>query len=164
MGNKYEFWLSPEGLDRLRQWSGQGLNDAQIAREAGVRPDTLRAWKKKFPRLAQALAPAAPQPGPDERIETALLQKATGYTVDVSKCYKLRRVEYVDGKKVCELEELAQGVDQVHVPADLSAQIFWLKNRMPDKWQEKPDAGKLSLLRLDEALGELKNGIEQETE
>ena len=109
MGNKYEFWLSPEGLDRLRQWSGQGLNDAQIAREAGVRPDTLRAWKKKFPRLAQ-------------------------------------------------------GVDQVHVPADLSAQIFWLKNRMPDKWQEKPDAGKLSLLRLDEALGELKNGIEQETE
>ena len=55
MGNKYEFWLSPEGLDRLRQWSGQGLNDAQIAREAGVRPDTLRAWKKKFPRLAQAL-------------------------------------------------------------------------------------------------------------
>lgn len=56
MGNKYEFWLSPEGLDRLRQWSGQGLNDAQIAREAGVRPDTLRAWKKKFP--------AGPGPGP----------------------------------------------------------------------------------------------------
>ena len=47
---------------------------------------------------------------------------------------------------------------------DTTAQIFWLKNRMPDKWQEKPDAGKLSLLRLDEALGELKNGIEQETE
>ena len=67
----------------------------------------------------------------DSKIQNALLKKATGYTVDVAKSYKLRRVEYEDGKKVCEFEELAQGVDQVHVPADLSAQIFWLKNRMP---------------------------------
>ena len=70
----------------------------------------------------------------DSKIQNALLKKATGYTVDVAKSYKLRRVEYEDGKKVCEFEELAQGVDQVHVPADLSAQIFWLKNRMPEKW------------------------------
>ena len=93
-----------------------------------------------------------------------MLKKATGYTVDVAKSYKLRRVEYEDGKKVCEFEELAQGVDQVHVPADLSAQIFWLKNRMPEKWQDKPDAGKLSLLKLDEMLGDFKHEAEQETE
>ena len=96
----------------------------------------------------------------DSKIENALLKKATGYTVDVAKSYKLRRVEYEDGKKVCEFEELAQGVDQVHVPADLSAQIFWLKNRMPEKWQDKPDAGKLSLLKLDEMLGDFKHEAE----
>lgn len=100
----------------------------------------------------------------DSKIQNALLKKATGYTVDVAKSYKLRRVEYEDGKKVCEFEELAQGVDQVHVPADLSAQIFWLKYRMPEKWQDKPDAGKLSLLKLDEMLGDFKHEAEQETE
>ena len=82
----------------------------------------------------------------------------------MAKSYKLRRVEYEDGKKVCEFEELAQGVDQVHVPADLSAQIFWLKYRMPEKWQDKPDADKLSLLKLDEMLGDFKHEAEQETE
>ena len=162
IGNKYEFWLSPEGLLQMRQWAGEGLSDAQIAEKAGVRPDTLRTWKRKFPQLARALE--APSPGSDAQIESALLKKATGYTVDVSKCYKLRRVEYEDGKKTCEFEELAQGVDQVHVPADLSAQIFWLKNRMPEKWQDKPDASKLSLLKLDEALGDLKHEIEREAE
>lgn len=163
-GNKYEYWISQEGLDQLRQWAGEGLSDARIAGKAGVRPDTLRAWKKKFPQLAGALQHAGPVPDQDQQIENALLKKATGYTVDVSKAYKLRRVEYEDGKKVCEFEELAQGVDQVHVPADLSAQIFWLKNRMPGKWQEKPETGKLSLQKLDEALGAFKNGIEQEAE
>lgn len=163
-GNKYEYWISQEGLDQLRQWAGEGLSDARIAGKAGVRPDTLRAWKKKFPQLADALQHAGPVPDQDQQIENALLKKATGYTVDVSKAYKLRRVEYEDGKKVCEFEELAQGVDQVHVPADLSAQIFWLKNRMPGKWQEKPETGKLSLQKLDEALGAFKNGIEQEAE
>ena len=27
--------------------------------------------------------------------------------------------------------------DEVHIPADVTAQIFWLKNRKPDKWREK---------------------------
>lgn len=164
IGNKYEFWISPEGLLQMQQWAGEGLSDSQIAEKAGVRPDTLRTWKKKFPQLARALEPSAPDGSPDAQIENALLKKATGYTVDVSKSYKLRRVEYEDGKKTCEFEELAQGVDQVHVPADLSAQIFWLKNRMPERWQDKPDASKLSLLKLDGVLGDLKHEIQQETE
>ena len=100
----------------------------------------------------------------DRQVEDALLKKASGYTVDVTKTYKLRRVEYEDGKKTCEFEELAQGVEQVHVPADLSAQIFWLKNRMPGQWQDKPDTGRLSLMKLDEALGDFQNEVEQETE
>ena len=30
------------------------------------------------------------------------------------------------------------GIDEVHIPADTTAQIFWLKNRKPDKWRDKP--------------------------
>ena len=131
IGNKYEYWISQEGLLLLGRWAAEGLSETRIAEKAGVRPDTLRGWKKKFPQLKHALERTAPAVDQDQQIENALLKKATGYTVDVSKAYKLRRVEYEDGKKVCEFEELAQGVDQVHVPADLSAQIFWLKNRMP---------------------------------
>ena len=27
-----------------------------------------------------------------------------------------------------------------HIPGDTTAQIFWLKNRKPDKWRDKPTA------------------------
>ena len=26
-----------------------------------------------------------------------------------------------------------------HIPPDTTAQIFWLKNRRPDRWRDKPE-------------------------
>ena len=158
---KYDDWCSAEGLAVVAKWDREGLSEEQIAANMGICRKTLRRWKRKNPRLAEALRSFGTDT--DRLVEDALLKKASGYTVDVVKTYKLKRIEYQDGKKTCELEELAQGIDQVHVPADLSAQIFWLKNKMPDKWQDKPDAGRLSLLKLDEVLGDFRNEVEQKT-
>ena len=41
------------------------------------------------------------------------------------------------GRK-CEVEELAVGYDEMHVPANVNAQKFWLANRKPEAWREKP--------------------------
>ena len=52
---------------------------------------------------------------------------------------KVRKIDYdSSGKKIREYEELQTGYDEVHVPPDTTAQIFWLKNRRPDRWRDKP--------------------------
>ncbi|WP_326975570.1 hypothetical protein [Caproicibacter sp. BJN0012] len=43
------------------------------------------------------------------------------------------------GKKLREHEELKIGIDEVHIQADTVAEIFWLKNRRPDRWRDRVD-------------------------
>ncbi|MDE7242766.1 MAG: hypothetical protein K2O18_02145 [Oscillospiraceae bacterium] len=102
----------------------------------------------------------------DRKVEKALLKKALGYTEDVAKTYKLKRIEYQDGKKVLEVEELAQGVDQTFVPPDLASQIFWLKNRKPKEWKEKvsDNLEQESAELFDHLMREFKDEVERETD
>lgn len=48
---------------------------------------------------------------------------------------------------------------------DTTAQIFWLKNRRPEKWRDKPvvDADREALEKLDNMLRDFKDAIKQET-
>lgn len=162
--NQFAYWSSQQGLACLKDWSGAGMTEEQVLKKIGVSSVTWRKWKKMCPALTGALKDGGD--AADCEIESALLKKASGYTVDVVKTYKVKRIEYEDGKKVCEFEELAQGVDQVHVPADLAAQIFWLKNRKPEKWRDKPEVNTegAALQKLDEMMGEWKDAVEQETD
>ena len=45
----------------------------------------------------------------------------------------------VTGKKILEEEELKAVEDEVHVPADVTAQMFWLSNRRRDRWAYRPE-------------------------
>ena len=38
-----------------------------------------------------------------------------------------------------EYEELAVGADESYIPADVRATSFWLKNRQPERWSDKPE-------------------------
>ena len=62
---------------------------------------------------------------PERQVEQALLRRALGLTVTET------RTEVTEkGEKTVTLEK--------EVPPDISAQMFWLKNRRPDRWREKP--------------------------
>lgn len=76
----------------------------------------------------------------------------------MKKPIKVRKVEYNDetGKKIREVEEIVETVEEVHVPADTTAQIFWLKNRKPEAWRDKvlyTDESELE--KLDELIGSI---------
>lgn len=133
---KYEYWLTEDGLTLLEGWARDGLTDEDLANKMGIVPSTLYEWKKKYSEISEALKKG--KDIVDIQVENALLKKAKGYTVDLIKTFKVRHVEYENGKKISEHEELVQGIDQMHVPADSTAQIFWLKNRCPEKWRDKP--------------------------
>lgn len=118
---KYEYWLTPEGLIKLEGWARDGLTDEQIAKNANIGIRTLYEWKEKYPQISQSLKKG--KEVVDYEVENALLKRALGYTVKEEKLTK-------DGE-VVELER--------EVPGDVTAQIFWLKNRKPDVWRDKPE-------------------------
>lgn len=122
---KYEYWLTHEGLIKLEGWARDGLTDEQIAQNANIGIRTLYEWKEKYPQISQSLKRG--KEIVDYEVENALLKRALGY-------------EYVETKTKTEdgiITEVTTTTKQV-IP-DVTAQIFWLKNRKPDVWRDKPE-------------------------
>lgn len=71
-------------------------------------------------------------------MENELFESCKTRTVTVKKPFKLKTVK-VDGKKRLEEERIEYAEEQVVVPANVTAQIFYLKNRRPEKWAGVPE-------------------------
>lgn len=136
---KYEEWLTEDGLLKLAAWSRDGLTKEQIAHNCGCSLSTLKEWCKKYPAISTALSRA--REVTDIIVENSTYKSANGYTVRLAKTFKLKSVEFDPntGRKVREREYLEEGFEEVHIPANVQAQQFWLKNRKPDVWKAKPD-------------------------
>lgn len=131
-----EEWLEPEKLTLLTAWARDGLLDSQIAKNMGVSEGTLYNYKKKYPAIKEAFRKG--KEVVDIEVENALFKKALGYTVTVQKAFKLKDVIYGEnGKKISEKERIEYAEEEVHIPADTTAQIFWLKNRKRTQWRDK---------------------------
>ena len=146
---KYAEWLTTDGLLRIFGWARDGLTDEQIAKNMGIRQSTFYEWQNRFPEISDTLKKGkAPV---DLEVENALYKNAIGYDYE---------------ETVTEIEELAGGKQKKHIrkikkhkPPDVTAQIYWLKNRRPDKWRDKPltveDTSTME--KLDAMLAEVKN-------
>ena len=77
-----------------------------------------------------------------KRVEDALYRRACGYKVKIKKSFKVKSVDYDrdTGKKVCEREDLREGFEEVHIPADIRVCAYYLNNRDPARWREHPAA------------------------
>jgi len=74
-----------------------------------------------------------------EKVEKALFRKATGYKETVTKPVKCKTILYEGGKKARESEEIVYANEDVFVAPDTTAMSFWLRNRRPDRWKNKPE-------------------------
>lgn len=120
---KVEEWLEKDKLILLEGWARDGLTEEQIAKNMGIGRTTLYEWKKKEPNIANTLKKG--KEVIDFEVENALLKKALGYTITLNK------------QKVTKDGDVVDIQEDVHVAPDTTAQIFWLKNRKPDKWRDK---------------------------
>lgn len=160
---KYEYWLTPEGLLKLEGWARDGLTDEQIAENIRINPATLYEWKKKYLKISEALKRG--KEVVDRQVENALLKRALGYTYNEDKYisvpmdeveyseklheymnrYKLNHPEATDDELMLVRERFPKTKEVLaerkvkEVAPDTTAQIFWLKNRKPDKWRDKQD-------------------------
>lgn len=132
---KYKEWLEPEGLLKVEGWARDGLTDEQIAHNMGINVKTLWIWKTKHSPICNALKNG--KEVADRRMENALYERGLGGVHEVKKTFKLKRSYYDEQGRKCEKEELVTAIDEVYIPGDTTAQIFWLKNRKPEQWRDK---------------------------
>jgi len=129
MRTKYskDFPLMAEGLAR------GGLLDKQIARKLGISVSSFYQYQLDHPDFSEALKKG--KSPVDTKVENALLKRALGYE------YEEITTEYDLVGKDKEQKALPTKVRKVkkEVVADVTAEIFWLKNRRPDKWRDKHD-------------------------
>lgn len=126
---KYQEWLTKDGLLLLESFARDGLNDDQIAQKMGINRSTYYRWQVENKDIRDAIKRGkAPV---DIAVENALYKSAIGFTKKVRKPVKLRQR---GGAEVVEYVE-----EEIYVPPQVTAQIFWLKNRKPNKWRDKPD-------------------------
>ena len=128
---KYEYWLTPEGLLKLEAWARDGLIDEQIAENIGINTSTLYEWKKRYPEISESLKKG--KEVVDIQVENALLRRALGYE------YTEVTQEVCENAETGEMERHVTKKVTKEVIPDTTAQIFWLKNRRPDKWRDKQD-------------------------
>lgn len=160
--NKYHTHVEPR-LTEVEGWARDGLIDKQIAHNLGVAYSTFREYVKKYPALSASLKKG--KEVIDYEVENALLKRALGYKYDEETyvSVEMSQEEY-DLKVELELEVwdknnpnataeerdlFIMSIPKIktvlekkvvkEVQPDVTAQIFWLKNRRPDKWRDKRD-------------------------
>ena len=122
MGRKTKF--STEILEKSKKLAKEGYTDEDIAESLGIGIRTLYDWKKKYPQFSQALKENKDYF--DNKVEEALLKRALGY-------------EYEETEIIATKEGKSSKVKKTKktIPPDVTAIIFWLKNRQPDKWRNR---------------------------
>jgi hypothetical protein len=102
----------------------------------GINPATFYRWQNDHSEICEALKKGkAPV---DIEVENALFKRATGYTVRVQKPVKVKTKRQLKDKGTIEEEHIELVEEEIYIAPDTTAQIYWLKNRRPDKWRDKP--------------------------
>lgn len=138
---KADEWLLPEKLLLLEDWARQGLFDAQIAKNMGIGEATLYRYKANHPEIKEALRKG--KEVVDIEVENAMLKRALGYTITINE-QKVDKDGYVHDLK-----------RDVHIPGDVTAQIFWLKNRRRQQWRDKVEVEKAETVQKIEIINDL---------
>lgn len=162
MRASHKDWHSKEQLEKLQSWARDGLTDDQIASNVGCSRSTLNEWKKRYSDISDALKKG--KTVVNVEVENALLKKALGTTVKTTQfkmvkidkdvlqakrnqfanAYKLdhpdktrREIMIATALAVPTYERIPVVETVQEIAPDTSAAIFWLKNRLPEKYRDQ---------------------------
>jgi uncharacterized protein YjcR len=115
--------FNPRFISRAELAGRAGFTDRELAQFFGVSLSTIEKFKRQREVFRNALKRGKAEA--DKRVERSLYERATGYNYETVKIFmpagakKPVIVPYVE-----------------HVPPDVTAGIFWMKNRDPTHWRD----------------------------
>lgn len=119
-------WTEPDKLILIEGWARDGLTNEQIAHNIGVNVCTVYKWKKQSSEFSNALKKG--KEVVDREVENALYKRAIGYEYEET----ITEITEVDGQKRKHVKKFKK-----YAHPDVTAQIFWLKNRKQNEWRDK---------------------------
>lgn len=146
---KYHKWIEKEGLTLIEGWARAGLSDEQIAHNIGIRRETLYDWINKYPNISHARKKG--KEVADFEVENALYKSALGYEVEEVKTI----FEDTDNGQRKRVEKTKK-----QMSPNVTAQIFWLKNRKSEDWRDRRDVDHSG--EITQNLNNVKNLSEEE--
>jgi hypothetical protein len=115
--------LDPKFIRRAELACRAGFTDRELAELFDVSLSAIQKWKRQREEFRNALKVGKAEA--DNRVERSLYERANGYSYDAVKIFmpagakKPVYAPYVE-----------------HMPPDVTACIFWMKNRMPERWRD----------------------------
>lgn len=122
--SKYNADFTPLLAETL---ASKGLTDRQIAEKLGITESTINKWKIDYPVFSESLKRG--KEAPDDMVEASLFKRAIGF--ENEKAVKIFMPANAGGPVYAPYTEI--------VHPDVTACIFWLKNRRPDRWRDKQE-------------------------
>lgn len=110
----------PEHAEQARKLCRNGMTDREVADILGISPRTFYRWRGEHDAFAKAVKVGKGRA--DDRVESALYQRAVGYDYEDVKVF-------AGGAKGPVTVPV-----MVHVPADVRATLQWLGCRRPESW------------------------------
>lgn len=121
----------PEYAKQAKKLCLLGATDKDLADFFNVDEATINRWKKSKPVFCKSLKGAKEKA--DARVVRSLYQRAIGY-------------DHIDTHFASYEGEIISKEYMKHFIPDVTAQIFWLKNRQPEKWRDvKEFVGELNI-------------------
>lgn len=132
-----------------------GAIDRDLAQFFEVTEQTINNWKTKHPSFFESIKNG--KATADAKVAKSLYNRANGVIVpDVD----IRTIYNKETKKT----EIIKTDLEKHIPGDVTAQIFWLKNRQPEFWRDSQHIDHTNRNKTAPAELDLSNLTEDELE
>jgi transcriptional regulator with XRE-family HTH domain len=116
--------FKPEYCDQALKLTRLGATDKDLAGFFGVSVSAINRWKLQYPEFRESLKEG--KQVADAEVAESLYRRALGYSHDAVKIFLDKNSKPI----IVPYTE--------HYPPDTVACIFWLKNRRPELWRDRP--------------------------
>lgn len=138
MKSYYNAWkkdgVLPDILNMVKGWRADGAQLDEIAKKLNMSRTTLFDYQNKYSDFADALKTG--EKIMDSKVEDSLLKECAGYEYEETTTTTTAIIDKKTGQ-VSSLEKVEKRTTKKYARPSITAIIYYLNNRIPDKWKNR---------------------------
>ena len=138
MKSYYDTWkkdgILPKILNMIKSWRADGAQLDEIAKKLNISRTTLFEYQNKYSDFSDALKMG--EKIMDSKVEDSLLKECAGYEYEETTTTTTAIIDKKTGQ-VSSLEKVEKKTTKKYARPSITAIIYYLNNRIPDKWKNR---------------------------